>query len=1138
MTEGYNLGSAYGTVEIGTDGAQQSIKSLSSALDSAGKSLTVGLTAPLLAAGGAALKFSTDLNEGMANVASLGIAADRVDELKSSVQNTAIEVGKSTDDMVGGLYQVISAFGDSADTASVLEINAKAAAAGLASTEEAINLTSAVTKGYGDTSAEAVQKAADLAQQTVILGQTTFPELAGSVGKVVPLMASLGGSQEELFATMATATGVTGNAAEVSTQLRGVLQSLMAPTKDMTALMSSMGYETGAAMLQGEGLQGVIEAVTAKAAESGDPLQKYIGSIEGQTLALALAGPQAEVYAEKLDAMNNAAGASSAAFDAQTKGINKAGFSMKQASIKFQVMMQRIGDGLAPALGAVMDMVQPLADQLVVLAGAFASADPQIQMVTVGVAALAASAGPVMLALSGVATALGVLLSPIGLVIAAVAALVAGWVAWTNNIGDVQGQAAKLAGTIKDLAKSATGIDFDAIGDGVRSFGDYIGAVLEDGDYLNDWLTHLPESVQPAAEAFGRFVAAVGELWKTGDIGAFVQELRDMFPEAAAAVDGAVGGVTKAIGEISDAITSFREGNLDVPELIWNIANALTGGGADYYVIRDAVNAIGTAWQSVQGAALAMWTWLQVAIPAAVEAMRSAWTTAWPAIQEAFAAAWGTVSGGLAAAWAWLQVALPAALGWLQSTWTAVWPAIQQATSSAWEAIRTGLTAAWVWLQETLPGALTSLQQAWGTAWPAINQAFSAAWSLVRTGLVNAWTWLQTQLPGALSALQTAWDAAWPALQTAATTAIDAVNGAFDNLKSAFTSVQTGASQVQGTLSGFLVQVTAIGAIVAAFFAPAVERLQTAFAALPEKLAPLMPKLQELGGAFMGLIQSLAPFAALIGVGLAIAADFGVNALAAVLNNLPGLVGPIIDQVTATLRLISTVLTEVISAVQAAIDGDWNAVWESAKTVINEFNTFFRGLFSRLGTFLGAVGQILYDAIVDTLRDMGIDVAPILEGIRKTFEDIWTKVQGYIQPVIDLVATITTKIGEFKDFLGSLDLPNPFAGLASAGQAVMDAIGGIGNAASGGGADGDPSTPQAIGTSYFRGGTAQINERGYEQIVLPAGARIYTNGQTNNLPTSEGKTFNINLGGVTVRSEADARRLGDILRDQLVMAGA
>jgi phage-related protein len=516
--------------------------------------------------------------------------------------------------------------------------------------------------------------------------------------------------------------------------------------------------------------------------------------------------------------------------------------------------------------------------------------------------------------------------------------------------------------------------------------------------------------------------------------------------------------------------------------------------------------------------------------------MRSAWTTAWPAIQEAFNAAWGAVSGGLAAAWAWLQVALPAALGWLQSTWTAVWPAIQEATTTAWAAIQPALMAVWAWLQVALPAALSWLRSTWEAAWPAMQ----AAWDTVWTPLSAAWTtvkaWLDATLPAALTALKTAWDTSWPALQTVATTAVDAINGAFDNLKTAFTSIQAGAGQAQGTLSGFLAQVTAIGAIVVAFFAPAVERLQAAFTALPEKLAPLLPKLQELGGAFMGLIQSLAPFLALIGVGLAIAANFGINALTAILNNLPGLVGPIIDQVTATLRLISTVLTEVIAAVQAAINGDWNAVWESAKTVINEFNTFFRGLFSRLGTFLGAVGQILYDAIVNTLKDMGIDITPHLEGIRKTFEDIWTKVTGYIQPVIDLIGTITTTIGEFKDYLSGLDLPNPFAGLASAGQAVMDAIGGIGNAASGGGADGDPSTPQAIGTSYFRGGAAQINERGYEQIVLPAGARIYTNGQTNNLPTGEGKTININMGGVTISKQMDVQAIGYTLANQIAAA--
>ncbi len=339
-------------------------------------------------------------------------------------------------------------------------------------------------------------------------------------------------------------------------------------------------------------------------------------------------------------------------------------------------------------------------------------------------------------------------------------------------------------------------------------------------------------------------------------------------------------------------------------------------------------------------------------------------------------------------------------------------------------------------------------------------------------------------------------------------------------------------------MQNLYVTLTQAAAMLAAFFAPAIQRVQDAFAGLPTALAPIMPKLGELGAAFGGLMTALQPVVMLIGAGLAIAADFGINAFAAVLTNLPGIVGPIIDQVTATLQLVSTVLTAVIAAVRAAIDGDWAGVWAAAQDGVEAFSTYYRGLLSRLGTFTATIAQVLYDAIVNTLKDMGIDIAPVLEGIRKAFEDVWAKVQTYIQPVIDLIATITTKIGEFKDYLGGLDLPNPFAGLASAGQAVMDAIGGIGNAASGGGADGNPSTPQAIGTSYFRGGAAQINERGYEQIVLPAGSRIYTNGQTNNLPASEGKTVNINLGGVTVRSEADARRLGDILRGQLVMAGA
>lgn len=346
------------------EGAGKRLAGVSSKATSIGKGLTMGITAPLIGAGVAAVTFSNKLNAGMANVASLiPGSTDRVNELKGTVQELAIATGSSTDDMADGLYNVISALGDTADTEKILEINARAAAAGLATTTDAINLTSAVTKGYGDTSAEATQKAADLAFTAVKLGQTTFPELAASIGKVVPLSAELGVSQEELFGIMGTATGVVGNAAEVSTQLRGVFQGLMSPTKSMSALYEKLGIKSGKAMIGQFGLQGSLEVVTKAAQDSGVPLADFLSSIEGQTIALSMAGPQAENLTQKTKEMAKAAGASDEAFKEQTEGINAAGFQWKQLQTEMTVVAQQVGDELVPVfaeiIGAVKDDMVP-----------------------------------------------------------------------------------------------------------------------------------------------------------------------------------------------------------------------------------------------------------------------------------------------------------------------------------------------------------------------------------------------------------------------------------------------------------------------------------------------------------------------------------------------------------------------------------------------------------------------------------------------------------------------------------------------------------------------------------------------------------------------------------------------------------
>ena len=1182
---GVNLGSAHGKIIIGTDQAEQNIQSLSDTMRKAGTAMSLGVTAPLVGIAATAINSAADFEQSMNIMAQVsGATADQMAQLQAQALEMGAVTSFSAGEAAEAQLELAKAGMAPLEAMAALPGVLDAAAAGGMGLAQSASLVSGALNAFGLDASESANVANQLAA-AANASAADMSDLGAGLQQGGFAFAAAGQNLDDLNASLAILSNVGLSGSDAGTALKNAMMRLMNPTKEASGEMAKLGinvYDAQGQMLPWADVIQVFSDATADLTD--EERNAALGTIllgDGMKAMIPLLAEGKDGFLD-MKAAVNAEGSASSTAGARMKGMRGAVEYLMGSIDSFL-----IGAAL-PFLDSLGGIVRVVADGIT----AIGSLPRPLIDAALAFGAVLAAAGPVMLAISGIATALAFLASPLGLVVIAVAAVAAGFVMWQQNFGNVQGRVAALASTLADMAESATGIDFSAIADGVRSFGNYIGAVMEDGDYLNDWLTHLPESLQPAAEAFGHFVAALGGLVQTGDVQAFVDELRDIFPEAAAQVDVAIAAMREGWTTAWDAMrTGFDTAWQAIqPALMaaWAwlqvaLPAALGWLQSTWTAVWPAIQqATATAWEAIRSGLTAAWVWLQETLPAALTGLQQAWAGAWPAIQQAFTTAWDAVRSGLTAAWAWLQVALPAALAWLQGAWGAAWPAMQAAWDAVWPAIQTAWTTAQTWLETTLPAALTALQTVWNAAWPAIQEAVGTAWQAIQPALTAAWAWLQvalpvalawlrsawetawpamqaawdavwtplstawtavkawldTTLPDALTALKTAWDTGWPALQTAATTAVDGIKGTLDNLKSAFTALQTGAGQAQGTLGGFWVQVTAIGATLAAFFAPAIERLQTAFTALPEKLAPLMPKLQELGGAFMGLLQSLAPFVALIGVGLAIAADFGINALTAVLNNLPGLVGPIIDQVTATLRLISTVLTEVISAVQAAINGDWDAVWESAKTVIGEFNTYFRGLFSRLGTFLGAVGRILYEAIVDTLKDMSIDITPVLEGIRKTFDDIWTKVKGYIQPVIDLIATITTKIGEFKDYLGSLDLPNPFAGLASAGQAVMDAIGGIGNAASGGGADGDPSTPQAIGTSYFRGGTAQLYERGYEQIVLPAGSRIYTNGQTNNLPTSEGKTVNINLGGVTVRSETDARRLVDMLRDSLVMAGA
>ena len=332
------------------------------------------------------IKSSMAFEKQMSNVGTLleGDVQGRLAELSKSIISISNATGAGTGDLTDGLYQVISAFGDTADSAKILEIATKAATAGGATPTDAINLLSAVTKGYGDTSAEAQQKVADWAFQTVKLGQTSFPELAASMGKVIPLASTLAVKQEDLFGVMATLTGVTGNTAEVSTQLKAAMQGFLSPSSNMQKSLQKLGYANGQALLESKGLQGALTALQESVGGDQLAFAKLFSSVEAQTAVLALAGEQADNFASKTAQMYDASGAAATAFATATDNAES---KMQRAKTAVTNLGLVLGNTFLPYVTTAADklagVVQKVTD--------FAQANPQlVQTVMKVVGALAA----------------------------------------------------------------------------------------------------------------------------------------------------------------------------------------------------------------------------------------------------------------------------------------------------------------------------------------------------------------------------------------------------------------------------------------------------------------------------------------------------------------------------------------------------------------------------------------------------------------------------------------------------------------------------------------------------------------------------------------------------------------------------
>lgn len=296
-----------------------------------------------------AIKFE----KGMAEVNTLlNLNTKELAALTKNVKEMSVEFGKAPLEVTAALYQTVSAgIADTSEATKFLNIALKAAVAGLAKTEDSVNLLTNVMDAYKLSVGDA-GRISDIAFATVKEGKTTFSELAASMGNVLPIAGELGIGMEELFASVATLTKTGLRTDKAVTSLRGVIVSILKPSKEMSAVLKKVGFESGVAAIKQLGFQGVLKVLKKEIGDNADAMIKLFPQTESMGSAMALAGGSAKELDRIIKILKNSVGATNEALLIMQ---TTAGFKVTKALNAMRVAGVEVGSQVLPEIAKLID---------------------------------------------------------------------------------------------------------------------------------------------------------------------------------------------------------------------------------------------------------------------------------------------------------------------------------------------------------------------------------------------------------------------------------------------------------------------------------------------------------------------------------------------------------------------------------------------------------------------------------------------------------------------------------------------------------------------------------------------------------------------------------------------------------------
>lgn len=293
-------------------------------------------------------------------MAKVGTIADTtkvpLESLSSQVLQVSGDMHIGANEIAEAAYQAISAGQDTGNAVAFAGQASMLATAGFTSTTSAVDILTTALNAYGKGADEAGH-VSDVLLTTQNLGKTSVDELAGSMGRVIPLAAAYNVSMENLSSGLAimTANGIA--TAEASTYTKSMLNELGDTGSTVGKILKQQTGKSFAELnADGKSLGDVLQVLYDSVGGNATKFAGLWSSVEAGTGALSLASSGADKFNGVLQQMQADSGLTQTAYDTMTDtmaykldGVKTNAQNLGTAL--FDAVSGRLGEGVALAGG-------------------------------------------------------------------------------------------------------------------------------------------------------------------------------------------------------------------------------------------------------------------------------------------------------------------------------------------------------------------------------------------------------------------------------------------------------------------------------------------------------------------------------------------------------------------------------------------------------------------------------------------------------------------------------------------------------------------------------------------------------------------------------------------------------------------